>query len=175
MRGVGRLSRPILIAAVSAAVLTLAGCGTSVAAPAQSTTLPTNQEVAVLFDRWNQALATGNPELVADRYASDAVLLPTVSNEVRADRAGIVDYFEHFLENEPNGQILESNVKVLGPTDAIDAGTYRFTLTADGQQSTVDARYTFVYEKVGDEWLIVNHHSSAMPEPAESEPAESGH
>jgi uncharacterized protein (TIGR02246 family) len=171
MPGLGRLSRPVLLAAVSAAMLTLAGCGTSVAAPAQSTTLPTtlptNQEVTGLFDRWNQSLATGNPELVADHYAPDAVLLPTVSNEVRSDRAEIVDYFDHFLENNPRGQILESHVKVLGPSDAIDAGTYRFTLTTDGQQRTVDARYTFIYEKVGDEWLIVNHHSSAMPEPAE--------
>jgi uncharacterized protein (TIGR02246 family) len=167
MRGVGRLSRPVLIAAFTAAVLALAGCGTSVAAaPAQPERLPTNHEVTGLFDSWNQTLATGNPELVADRYAPDAVLEPTVSNVVRTDRAGIVDYFEHFLENKPKSQILESHIKVLGPNAAIDVGTYRFDLTTDGQQRTVDARYTFVYEKVGDEWLIVNHHSSAMPEPA---------
>jgi uncharacterized protein (TIGR02246 family) len=174
MRRVGRLSRPVLIAAFTAAVLALAGCGTSVAAPAQSKQLPPNQEVTGLFDTWNQALASGDPELVADRYAPDAVLLPTVSNELRSDRAEIVDYFEHFLENKPQGQILESHVKVLRPTDAIDAGTYRFTLTADGQQRTVDARYTFVYEKVGDQWLIVNHHSSAMPEtePEDSQPSQ---
>jgi uncharacterized protein (TIGR02246 family) len=83
---------------------------------------------------------------------------------VRTDRAGIVDYFEHFLENEPQGTILESHVKALGPNAVIDTGTYRFALTQDGQPTTVDARYTFVYERVGDEWLIVNHHSSAMPE-----------
>ncbi len=88
---------------------------------------------------------------------------------MRTDRAEIVDYFSHFLQNKPQGEILESHIKILGPTAAIDTGTYRFTLTTDGQQRTVDARYTFVYEKVGDEWLIVNHHSSAMPEPTDSE------
>lgn len=166
MRGLGRLSRAVPIAAITAAVLVLSGCGTSDAAPAQPAPLPTEQQVAALFDEWNQTLATGNPQLVADRYAPDAVLEPTVSNVVRTDRAGIVDYFEHFLEGKPKGQILESHITVLGPTAAIDAGTYRFDLTTDGQQRTVDARYTFVYEKVGDQWLIINHHSSAMPESA---------
>lgn len=39
--------------------------------------------IASLFDDWNQALATKDPEKVASLYAHDAVLLPTVSNEVR--------------------------------------------------------------------------------------------
>jgi hypothetical protein len=36
-----------------------------------------------LFDRWNEALATKDPATVANLYGHDAVLLPTVSNEVR--------------------------------------------------------------------------------------------
>ncbi|WJM76506.1 SgcJ/EcaC family oxidoreductase [Xanthomonas hortorum pv. vitians] len=52
------------------------------------------REVAALFDTWNAALATGNPHKVADLYAPDGVLLPTVSNEVRASRAQIEKYFE---------------------------------------------------------------------------------
>jgi hypothetical protein len=31
------------------------------------------------------ALQTGNPEIVADLYAPDGVLLPTVSNQVSAE------------------------------------------------------------------------------------------
>ncbi|MCL1536223.1 SgcJ/EcaC family oxidoreductase, partial [Xanthomonas nasturtii] len=45
-------------------------------------TLPADgeaREVAALFDTWNAALATGNPDKVADLYAPDGVLLPTVS------------------------------------------------------------------------------------------------
>jgi uncharacterized protein (TIGR02246 family) len=41
--------------------------------------------IASLFDDWNEALATKNPEKVANLYAHDAVLLPTVSNEVSCD------------------------------------------------------------------------------------------
>ena len=53
---------------------------------------------------------------------------------------------------------------MLDQTTAIDAGVYVFTLTQDGEQRQVEARYTFVYELRGNTWLIVNHHSSGMPE-----------
>ena len=124
----------------------------------------TTKTIANLFTQWNAALATGNPEKVADRYAADAVLLPTVSNTVRTDRAGIVDYFDHFLRAKPQGVIKKSVINLLDRTTAVDAGVYVFTLTENGKQRQVEARYTFVYELRGGRWLIVNHHSSAMPE-----------
>lgn len=127
---------------------------------------PTEKQVAGLFDTWNKALQTGDPEKVAALYASDAVLLPTVSNKVRTDRAAIVDYFEHFLANKPVGTKLETHVNVLDSDSVIDTGVYEFALTdhKTGEKSTVKARYTYEYEKRNGEWLIVNHHSSKMPE-----------
>ena len=167
------LRKSILGAAGLAGVAALVvGCSS---APAQTAaantqtgtnaaTKPTDTEIKALFADWNAALATGDPQKVADRYAPNAVLLPTVSNQVRSTRAEIVDYFVKFLKSKPSGTILDSHIAVLNADDAIDAGTYRFALTQDGKPTTVDARYTFVYEKVGGKWLIVNHHSSAMPE-----------
>lgn len=38
-------------------------------------------EVRALFKLWNDALATGDPAIVANRYAKDAILLPTVSGK----------------------------------------------------------------------------------------------
>ncbi|KJY41715.1 hypothetical protein VR41_11225 [Streptomyces sp. NRRL B-1568] len=126
--------------------------------------LPTHRQIKALFDRWNAALATGDADRVADLYASDAVLLPTVSARIRTNRAEIVDYFEHFLESKPVGRIQERYINVLSPTAAVDTGLYQFTLTnEDGTTSKVDARYTFVYELRGGRWLILNHHSSALP------------
>ncbi|WP_207922682.1 SgcJ/EcaC family oxidoreductase [Micromonospora sp. KC606] len=119
-----------------------------------------------LFTEWNAALTTGDPDVVADRYADDAVLLPTLSNQVRTNRAQIVDYFEHFLENNPQGEIKQSHINILDKNTAIDTGVYVFTLAATGQQ--VEARYTYVYELRDGRWLIVNHHSSAMPESTNS-------
>ncbi|MFC8141715.1 SgcJ/EcaC family oxidoreductase [Streptomyces paradoxus] len=127
----------------------------------------TRTQVLGLFDQWNAALQTGDPKKVADLYAKDAVLLPTVSDQVRTDRAGIVDYFERFLQNKPVGTKVESVVNVLDRDTVIDTGVYEFELTDhdSGEPSTVKARYTYAYEKQPNgRWLIVNHHSSKMPQ-----------
>jgi uncharacterized protein (TIGR02246 family) len=158
--------------AVAAAAVLFAGTGSLSATgtrTAHTTTVvttqaPTQRQIAALFDRWNAALATGDANRVANLYAPDAVLLPTVSARIRTDRAEIVDYFRHFLENKPVGRIQKRFITILGPTAAVDTGLYQFTLTnANGSKSKVDARYTFVYELRGGRWLIINHHSSALP------------
>ncbi|MFD5842216.1 SgcJ/EcaC family oxidoreductase [Streptomyces chartreusis] len=158
--------RVAVVTATAVVAVGTVAAGAAVAGPGWSEKKPGKKEIARLFDQWNRALATGDPEQVADLYAKDAVLLPTVSNKVRADRAGIVDYFEHFLANKPVGTKIETHVNVLDHDSAIDTGVYEFALTdpATGERSTVEARYTYAYEKRGGEWFIVNHHSSKMPE-----------
>ncbi|GAB2957117.1 calcium/calmodulin-dependent protein kinase type II [Streptomyces pseudoechinosporeus] len=157
--------RAALVTATALVTVATVTVGISAATP-EKAAKPSKKEVAALFDGWNAALQTGDPEKVADKYAKDAVLLPTVSNKVRTDRAGIVDYFEHFLANKPVGTKVQTIVKVLDSNSAIDTGVYEFALTdhETGEKRVVEARYTYEYEKRDGEWKIVNHHSSAMPE-----------
>ncbi|MFD4561360.1 SgcJ/EcaC family oxidoreductase [Streptomyces sp. NPDC058469] len=160
------ISKRAAVVTVTAA-LALGTLGTVAAtAGPQGDAKPGKKQIAALFDGWNAALKTGDPDKVADRYASDAVLLPTVSNKIRTDRAEIVDYFDHFLPNRPVGTKIETIVNVLDSNSAMDTGIYEFTLTDPdtGAKRVVEARYTYEYEKRGGKWLIVNHHSSAMPE-----------
>ena len=96
---------------------------------------------------WIVVLATG-------------LLLPTVSNKVRHNHEEIEDYFVDFLAKGPSGKIDESNVRIYGDL-AINSGVYTFTFK-DG--TVVQARFTFVYRWSGQRWLIVEHHSSRMPE-----------
>jgi uncharacterized protein (TIGR02246 family) len=152
--------------------LTLLAVGSSTVSAAQNEAgsspripiSPSKKEIAKQFDIWNAALATGDPNKVADLYARDAVLLPTVSNNVRTDRAEIVDYFQHFLQSKPVGAIDEEVIKIVDRDTAINTGVYHFNLTKDGKRQRVNARYTYVYEFMNGKWLILNHHSSAMPE-----------
>lgn len=124
-----------------------------------------DREIAGLFDRWNKALQTGSAQAVTGLYAPNAILQPTVSNQVRSTPAQIQDYFDHFLAAKPVGQINYREIRHLGPNAAMDSGVYTFTLTsATGQTRQVQARYTFLYERLNGQWMILNHHSSAMPE-----------
>lgn len=120
-------------------------------------------EIAALFDRWNAALQTQDAAQVAALYAPDAVLLPTVSNEVRRTPEAVTDYFEHFLRKRPRGHVIQSNIRVFGDI-AIDSGVYCFALTTDQVTSEVTCRYSFVYRKGDEGWRIIEHHSSVMPE-----------
>ncbi len=119
-----------------------------------------DSHIVALFEEWNTALQTGEPRNVTALYESNAILLPTISNQVRHNHEEIEDYFIHFLAKGPKGVINESNIRTFGNI-AINSGVYTFSFN-DG--NTVQARFTFVYRRNQERWLIIEHHSSAMPE-----------
>lgn len=152
----------------AASLLSIAASALLVSMPAAAQTTspqacaPANaQQIAALFDRWNDSLRTGDPDKVVANYAPDGVLLPTVSNQARTTPAAIKDYFVKFLKNKPQGTIDDRFIRI-GCNVAQDVGNYTFKY-ANGK--TVHARYTYVYEWKDGKWLIAHHHSSAMPEP----------
>jgi uncharacterized protein (TIGR02246 family) len=118
-----------------------------------------------LFDKWDNALKSGDPDKVVVLYEDDAVLLPTLSNIPRHNHAEMREYFEHFLAKHPIGTIDQRNVKS-GCNFAVDDGTYTFQVddAEKGGRKDVQARYSFVYQWKNDKWLIAHHHSSLMPE-----------
>ena len=145
-----------------------AGCASTGGAPPTSQATKTEncrpvteQEIASLFDRWNQSLQTGDPHKVVANDADRSILLPTVSNKPRLTSAEREDYFHHFLENCPSGTIDLRFVEI-GCNTAVDAGLYTFTFARTG--TVVSGRYTYTYHWDGSKWLISSHHSSVMPE-----------
>src|SRR5262245_52043593 len=142
--------------------------GASVQTSSTMTCTPVNQqEIADLFDRWNASLATHDGDKATANYAPDAVLLPTLSNEPRINSAQIKDYFVHLMERNPQATIDTRTIRI-GCNTASDVGTYTFRLSGKtpGTTDIVKARYSFIYELRDGKWIIVHHHSSMMPEPA---------
>jgi uncharacterized protein (TIGR02246 family) len=149
---------------VLSACAILAGCASSTGAPPAASAAckaTSEQEIASLFDRWNQSLQTGDPHQVVANYAERSILLPTVSNKPRLTPAEKLEYFQHFLEKQPSGKI-DMRFIDIDCKSAIDAGLYTFTFAKTGE--VVHARYTYTYRWDGSKWLITSHHSSAMPE-----------
>jgi len=157
--------KKVAVSSLLAAGALLSGCASNPMGPTSARTetckATSEQEVAALFDRWNQSLQTGDPGKVVANYADRSVLLPTVSNTPRLDPAQKQDYFVHFLQDKPFGRI-DSRTIEIGCTTAVDAGLYTFTFARTG--AVVKARYTYTYKWDGSRWLITSHHSSAMPE-----------
>lgn len=117
-------------------------------------------QIIQLFEDWNSALGTQDPEKVLSLYHTNAVLCPTLSNEVRSTPDRIKDYFVHFLKKGPQGTLNEVNTRHHNDI-VLNSGIYTFTFN-DNTKAT--ARYSFAYKKEGDSWKIIDHHSSLLPE-----------
>lgn len=124
------------------------------------------QDVAAATMAWAQALGEDDPEKVLPLYADDAVLWGTLSPALRSTHAALRDYFVTAFKVLPGLKVGfgEQLIRVYGNA-AINTGYYTFSYLKDGETKILPARYSFVYVKTRGRWLIVDHHSSAMPEP----------
>jgi uncharacterized protein (TIGR02246 family) len=121
------------------------------------------KSVLAAFEQWLANVSQGNPEVVADMYADDAVFFGTISPYVRTTPAQVKHYFDHFLQLPSlHAFYAEPQIRIYGDV-ALNTGYYTFFHERDGKMQSVPARYTFAYKKVNGEWKIIEHHSSAMP------------
>jgi hypothetical protein len=118
-------------------------------------------DVDALFAAWQVAVSSGHPEQVVDLYDKDAILVPTLAPNPVSTQEGRFEYFSHLMQ-KPNLKV-EINSEIYQKLDrknAVISGLYDFKF--DGGH--VPARYTFVFEKKHGNWVIVEHHSSMIPD-----------
>jgi uncharacterized protein (TIGR02246 family) len=122
------------------------------------------------FSSWNEALLSRDAKNVAALYTEDASFLPTLNPEFKKGRAGAEEYFKHFLEKNPEGEVVEEMVQETAvdaegqPTGFLHSGLYNFEVGESDNRQVVEARFTFLWNK--DEtgaWKISHHHSSVKP------------
>src|SRR5438132_2168610 len=121
-------------------------------------------DVAAAALAWAQALGEDDPDKVLPLYSNEAVLWGTLSSTVRADPAALRDYFVTAFKVLPGLKVAfgDQLIRIYGAT-AVNTGYYTFSYVQNGEAKTLPARYSFTYVKSGERWLIVDHHSSAMP------------
>ncbi len=115
------------------------------------------------FARWEAALLTREPKNVAALYTGNATLLPTMAKKVITDHDGLMEYFTFFGSFLPTVSMVEEHVIEIAEQSYLHCGVYRFTLTMEGAEQQVDARFTMVWQKIDGEWKIFHHHSSRVP------------
>jgi uncharacterized protein (TIGR02246 family) len=123
------------------------------------------EDVAAATKAWADAMTSHDIERVVALYDSDAVLWGTRSPKLRDNPETIREYFNILKTVPPSykGVLGEQRIRIYGDM-AINTGTYTFSETRDGKEIVRPARFSFVYRNRGGRWLIVDHHSSAVPE-----------
>ena len=112
-----------------------------------------------LLQKWINAIKTGDPKEVTNLYYDDGILLGTFSNKERIGHELILEYFENLLKSPVEVEIVSEHASV-SESVAVNSGLYNFV--TDGK--TINARFSFVYQKNNDEWKITSRHSSVIPE-----------
>jgi uncharacterized protein (TIGR02246 family) len=123
-------------------------------------------DVAAATQAWIDAMSSHDPERVVALYDPEAVLWGTRSPTLRDNPATVRDYFNILKTVPPSYKAVmgEQRVRIYGDI-AINTGTYTFSEVRDGKPISRPARFSFVYRNRDGRWLIVDHHSSAVPAP----------
>jgi uncharacterized protein (TIGR02246 family) len=124
------------------------------------------EDVAAATQAWIDAMNSHDADRVFALYDSEAVLWGTRSPTLRDNPATVRAYFNILRTVPPSYKVAlgEQRIRVYGAI-AINTGTYTFSEIRDGKLITRPARFSFVYRNRDGRWLIVDHHSSAVPAP----------
>ncbi len=126
------------------------------------------EEVGAATQAWIDAMNSHDAQQVVALYDPEAVLWGTRSSTLRDTPDTIRDYFKILQTVPPSYRVVlgEQRIRIYGDI-GINTGTYTFSEDRDGKTITRPARFSFVYRNRDGRWLIVDHHSSAVPAPSQ--------
>lgn len=123
-------------------------------------------QIAAATAEWIATFNTRDPARISALYAPDAILWGTVSQTIRTTPREIFEYFEESSIKRPKLRMSlgEYHVRLYGDI-ATNSGYYTSRNPVDGQEVFIPMRFTFMYRREGERWMIVNHHSSRFAPP----------
>jgi uncharacterized protein (TIGR02246 family) len=146
---------------IAAIAVLLAACAAAPSFAEQGQDDEQARQVRAATEEWISTFNTRNAERITALYAPDAVLWGTVSKTIRTTRDEILEYFIESATRRPNLRMFlgEQHVRLYGDI-ATNSGYYTSRNPVDGQEVVIPMRFTFMYRREGERWMIVNHHSS---------------
>tara|TARA_B100001989_G_C24380461_1_gene384042 strand:- start:104 stop:475 length:372 start_codon:yes stop_codon:yes gene_type:complete len=122
--------------------------------------MSTNKTKQALIN-WINAVESLQLTSILDLYHPQAILLPTLSNQICTTNNHIQEYFTSFLQKNPKCTINEYHIQPIDSSQhAIISGIYTFTFN---NETIASARFTFCFDHSADQPLIKHHHSSVLP------------
>jgi uncharacterized protein (TIGR02246 family) len=112
-----------------------------------------------MLETWVSKIRTNDPKQVASLYHDDGLLLGTFSDIERKGYDLILEYFENLLKSKVDVEIVTQHNH---ETESLVTNSGLYNFIVDGK--TVNARFSFVFIKTGNDWKILSHHSSILPE-----------
>lgn len=115
------------------------------------------EDVAAAVTAWAAAYDTRDPQKITVLYDTDALFWGTSARALAATPMAVLDYFKD-ARARPDARVVinDQQVRVFGDI-AISSGTYTFSGRA------TPARFSMTFRLRDGRWMIVSHHSSAMP------------
>lgn len=124
------------------------------------------------FERWVSAIDSAVAERVVALYAEDAILNATLNPTPMQSQTERLGYFQALAARPGIRVIITSrHLRMFGDSIAVISGLYRFEFYQDGQHAKLPARYSFVYQRTPAGWVIIDHHSSCLPDAPTNSPS----
>jgi uncharacterized protein (TIGR02246 family) len=146
-------------------VSALLAVGATLAAPPEASAQSPGAEPIVVATRaWVDAFNSRDPRRIVALYAPDAVFWGTTAQTIATTPETVWAYFKDAGQRPDTRVVIdEQHPRIYGAVGIV-SGAYTFSDVRDGVATNVrKARFTFVFHRDGDRWLIVDHHSSRVP------------
>ena len=139
----------------------------SVLGAAQSFAQDATEEISALLRRWAATYGSAqSPDEMLGLYAPDAVFFGTGGKTPFLGAQEIGPYFGRQFSNfsERKVNFIDPAIRIYDST-ATATGLYHFEVTNKaGNPLDATMRFSFALHRGGDGWIIIQHHSSLIPE-----------
>ena len=122
--------------------------------------------------KWYSTLCSSNTEELVSLYSSKITFLPTSSKKVIKDLKGVKDYFiginEKYKAFKANKcTLLSPEIRLIDNNTVVVTGIDEFDGVIDNENKdsfNIKGRQSFVFTKKNNEWKIIHHHRSRLPQ-----------
>ncbi len=118
-----------------------------------------------IYNNWVDAMVCPKNDVhrVLELYHENAILLPTFSPVICTNHEQLYNYFKNLITLPTLSIRTDDFLSAECNNLIINSGIYTFQYLSNGRPVIVPARFSFVYKKYDEKWLILNHHSSVLP------------